>query len=179
MGRRVHVEADDVLDLLGEGGVVRALEGPHAVRLEMVGVPDPLNRSQRDPDRLGHGASRPVGHLSRRFGTGQRQNLCDGTGRVWWRAGRTRLVVKQAFHALFAEAPLPAPDRRTADARFAGNLQHRSALGREQHDARPQHMLERTRTVFCNLDQPGSISLVQQHTNSLSHGTDSHASSDL
>lgn len=36
MGRRMHVEADDVLDLLGEGGVIGALQGAQAVRLQLV-----------------------------------------------------------------------------------------------------------------------------------------------
>ena len=50
MGGRVHVEADHILDLLGEGRVVRALEGPHPMRLQAVRLPDPLHGAQRDPD---------------------------------------------------------------------------------------------------------------------------------
>ena len=52
MGGRVHVEADDVLDLLGESRVVRALEGAHAMRLQMVPLPNALDGAQRDADRL-------------------------------------------------------------------------------------------------------------------------------
>jgi hypothetical protein len=40
MGRRVHIEAHDVLDLLGEGGIVGLLEGADAVGLEAMGVPE-------------------------------------------------------------------------------------------------------------------------------------------
>ena len=54
MGRRVHVEADDVFDLRGEGRIVRALEGADAVGLQMVGFPDALDGAQRlsSPRRL-------------------------------------------------------------------------------------------------------------------------------
>ena len=46
---RVDVEADDVRELGGERGVVGALEGAHAVRLQVVRGPDPLHRAQPDP----------------------------------------------------------------------------------------------------------------------------------
>jgi hypothetical protein len=42
----MHVEADDVLDLLGEGGILGALEGTPAVRLQLVGPPDALDGSE-------------------------------------------------------------------------------------------------------------------------------------
>ena len=43
VGRWIHVEADDILDLGGEGGVARALERAQPMRLEAVSVPDPLH----------------------------------------------------------------------------------------------------------------------------------------
>jgi hypothetical protein len=39
VGRRMHVEADDVLDLLGKGGILGALEGAPAVGLQLVRPP--------------------------------------------------------------------------------------------------------------------------------------------
>ncbi len=58
-----HVEADDILDLggEGEGGVARALEHAQPMRLEAVSVPDPLHGTQRDPDRSGYGPRRLSG----------------------------------------------------------------------------------------------------------------------
>ena len=47
---RLHVEADDIRDLLGEGGIVRLLESAQAIRLEAVGVSDLLDRPQADAD---------------------------------------------------------------------------------------------------------------------------------
>src|SRR5580658_11156241 len=46
VGWRMHVEADNVLDLFGEGGVGGTLEGAQAVRLEAVLFPDALDRAQ-------------------------------------------------------------------------------------------------------------------------------------
>ena len=51
VGWRVHVEADDVLDLLGEGGVLGALEGAQAMGLQVVRLPDALDRAQREARR--------------------------------------------------------------------------------------------------------------------------------
>src|SRR5436190_21627513 len=48
MCRRAHIEADDVLDLLGESGVLGALEGSQSVRLQPVRLPDALDRAQRE-----------------------------------------------------------------------------------------------------------------------------------
>lgn len=43
MVRRVHVEADDVVDLGAEGRVGGALEGSDVVRLETMVLPDALD----------------------------------------------------------------------------------------------------------------------------------------
>jgi hypothetical protein len=61
MARRIHVEADDVFDLLGEGRVGSTLEGAHAVRLQAVLLPDALDRAQRNPGCGRDGATGPMG----------------------------------------------------------------------------------------------------------------------
>jgi hypothetical protein len=50
MARRSHIEADDVLDLLGERWIVRSVQAAHSMWLETIGVPDALARPQGDPD---------------------------------------------------------------------------------------------------------------------------------
>jgi len=55
---RGHVQADDVLDLLGEGRIRGALEGAQPVRLQAVLLPDALDGAQRNPNRLAK--ARPV-----------------------------------------------------------------------------------------------------------------------
>ena len=133
VGGRVHVQADDILDLGGEGGIARALERAQAVRLEAVSVPDPLHGAQRDPDSAGHGPAGPVRDLARRLRAGQRQHLGHRLGRMGRRAGRTRLVAQQTFDTRLGVAPLPALHGRAADACPPGDGQHhlltRSAEG--------------------------------------------------
>ena len=43
---RIHVETGHILHLLGEGRVVRALEGTHPMRLQAVLLPDPLHGAE-------------------------------------------------------------------------------------------------------------------------------------
>ena len=92
MAGRVHVETDDIIKLCGEVGIVGSLEGPDPVRLELMGGPYALDRSQRKTHRLGHGAAGPMGDCTGRFAQGA---LDDGTHlglRHWRDAGRTGLV---------------------------------------------------------------------------------------
>ncbi len=96
MGRRVHVEADDVLDLVGEGGIIGALEGPDAVRLEAVSLPDPLHRAQAQAHGLGHRPAGPVSGRARRLGAGQREHLGHHRCRHGRLAGRAGLVAQQS-----------------------------------------------------------------------------------
>ena len=109
---------------LTEGGVMRALERAHPVRLETMRVPDALHGAQRDADRRGNCASGPVRDLARRLGAGDREHLGDRFGWQGRFAGRTGSVPQEAFDALLGKALLPTPDRRAAHARSLGDLQH-------------------------------------------------------
>ena len=51
MRGRMQVEADNVLDFLGEGGVPGALEGAPPVRLKVVRLPDALDGGERQVRR--------------------------------------------------------------------------------------------------------------------------------
>ena len=128
---RVHVEADDVLDLLGEGRIVRALEAADAMRLEAMGIPDALDGAQGDPDGLRQGAAGPVGDLTGWLGAGQGEHLGDGVGGVRRLAGRAGLVAQQTLDAFLGVALLPAPDGRLTPACWAtSRTQRRSAESR-------------------------------------------------
>src|SRR5438046_2950385 len=80
MSGRVHIEADDIFDLVGEGRVVGFLEAADPVGLETVGLPDALHGAQADTDRLVNHASGPMRGLSRRLAAGQCQDLGHGRG---------------------------------------------------------------------------------------------------
>ena len=132
MGRRVHVEANNIFDLCGEGRVGGALEGAQAVRLEAVLFPDALDRAQRQADRLGHRPAGPMGSFTRRLGAGQRQHLGHGGGRHRGSARRPGLIAQQALHPGLGKAALPAPHRRAADPGAPRHLDDRQPIRRER-----------------------------------------------
>lgn len=173
---RVHVGADDILDLLGEGWIVRALEAADPMRLEAMGVPDALDGAQGDHDGLCQGAAGPVGDLSGRFGAGQGQHLGDGVGGVRRLAGRAGLVAQQTLDAFLGVALLPAPDGRSADAGLLGDVEDGEAFGREQNDAGALGVLEGPPPIGDDGGQVRQVGGAGDHTDSLSHASDSHAS---
>ena len=78
MGRRRHVKADDVLKLGNEVRIVRALEGSETMGLQLVSLPDPLHRAQRDTHRLLRSLDFQLGE--RLLETLLRSELVDETG---------------------------------------------------------------------------------------------------
>ena len=131
---RVHVEADNVLDLLGELGIVGALEGANAVRLQPMRLPQALNGAQADADRFRHGAAGPMRRVARGLGAGQVQHLGNDPDRKRRAARLARLVTQQAFDALLSVSHLPAPDRRSTDARAPRHFLNRQKIGRTKHN---------------------------------------------
>src|SRR6202163_762403 len=64
---RIQIQADDVLQFLGETGIVAQLKSFHAVRLQTVTVPDAPYTGLADTGHGGHSASAPVGCMRRSF----------------------------------------------------------------------------------------------------------------
>lgn len=166
---RVHVQAHDVLDFLGEGRIVGTLEGSQAVGRELVGLPDALDRGQRQARRLCHGATGPVGHLAGRFGAGESHDVGDCGHRHRRLAGRSSLVPQQSIRSGLGVAPLPSPDRRPADAGAPGDFKHRQAIGGEQNNAGALDMFERPATITDDRRQTRAIIGRDNHRYRLSH----------
>ena len=140
VGGRRHVEADDVLELGDEIGVVRALEGSETMRLQLVRLPDPLHRAQRNTHDLCHGAAGPVRDLAGRFATGQRDqplNIGIGHRRL---AGFSAAFTEKTVNPRLGKPPLPAPNRRPADARKPGDLGDVQTIRRPKDDPSAGHM---------------------------------------
>jgi hypothetical protein len=169
VGRRVDVQPDDLAQLLDERRIVRALEGPKTVRLEVVLGPDPLHRAEGDAGLLGHRPAGPMGGFAGRLGTSHRHHSRDRVGRQRCRSRRPRLVAQQAVHALLGEPPLPAPHRRPADAGAPGHLRHRQPLRRQQHDPCPLHVLVAVVAIPDDCLEPGPIVVAHDHRNLLCH----------
>ena len=166
---RAHVEADDVLDLLGEGGVLGPLEGAPAVGLQIVCLPDALYGSERQVHGLGHGPAGPVGDLARRLGAGERQNL----GHYGRRRGRlSRLaapLAQKPVDAALGVMPLPAPHRRSADVGSPRHFQRRQSVGGMQDDPGALHVFERPASVASDRGQAHAVLGGDDHRNGLGH----------
>ena len=157
VGWRMHVEADNVLDHFGEGGVGGTLEGAQAVRLEAVLFPDALDRAQRQADRLGHRPAGPMGGFARRFGAGQGQHLGHGGGGDRRFARRPALVAQQTLHPGLGVAALPAPHRRAADPGASRHLDYRQPIRRKQDHPASLYMLQRPAPIADDRGQPRAI----------------------
>lgn len=147
VSRRVHIEADDILDLLGKLWIGRPLEGSDAMRLEAMLLPEALHRPQRDPHDFRHGAACPMSGGAGRLRAGQFENSGDELRVERGAARLAGLVAQQAIDALFAITLLSAPGRRTADAGGPGDLQNRKPLGRKEPDLCTLDMFERPRAI--------------------------------
>ena len=139
--RRIDVQADDVLELGGERGIVRPLEAADAVRLQVVRRPDPLHRAQRCPlPRPWRGRS---SGSPRRAASARSARPPAGpwlAPAAACRAGGSRRAAGRRRRP--REALLPAPHRRPADA------------GRRMISAVPQpsavdSMIRARQTCFC------------------------------
>ena len=166
---RVHVEADDVLDLVGEFGIVGALEGANAVRLQPMRLPQALHSAQADADGFGHGAAGPMRGVTWPLEAGQVHDLGDDLGRKRSAARLARLVAQQAFDAVLGVSRLPAPDRGSADARTPRHFLHRQAFGRKKDNVRPLHMFERAIAIRDDGQQTLAIFGGRKDTDGLSH----------
>jgi len=169
MPRRVHIEADDVLELGDEVRVLRALVGADAVRLEPVPRPDALHRAQGERRRLGHRSPGPVGGLAGRLTAGQGHHMADRRRRRRRLAGRSRLVPKDTVHALLGVALLPAPYRRSADPGPPRHLGDIAPVGRMQDNAGPGRMFLRPVAIGHDRGQPRAILRRNPRTNRLCH----------
>ena len=154
---RVHVEANDVLDLVDELRIGGALERAQAVGLQSMRFPQTLNGAQAHAHGFGHGAAGPVRDLSRRFGAGQLQDPSDDLQGQRRPTGLARLVAQQAVDAFVGIARLPTPDGGPTDAGAASNFRNRQSLGRGKDDLRALNMLSRAVAVGDDGEQTLAI----------------------
>ena len=95
MSGRVDIEADNVPELVGELRVLRQLEGADAVRGELMGLENALDRAQADTYRLGQHPPGPVRGLTGRRRKRQIDNALHDLRRQRRLARLARLVAKQ------------------------------------------------------------------------------------
>ncbi len=123
--RRVEVEADDILDLFGEVGIVGDLEALHEMRLEAIFGPDALYARVTDAHRFGHGPHAPMRRIDRTLLHGLFDDLELDRGADRLPARRFGAAFDETFDAGFDEIVLPPPH---------GGLRN-PGLAHDRHDA--------------------------------------------
>jgi hypothetical protein len=167
---RIDVQPDDVRALGGKVGIARALEGADAVRLQVVGLPDTLHRTQGDAHVSGHRPAGPVGGFAGRLGAGQGHHLAH-RGIAQRRLARlARGIAQEALDPGLGVAPLPAPYRRPADPGAPGRRGDTQPLGRAQEDPSPRHVLLGAVAIGHDRLQTSTILGRHQGTDDLRHG---------
>ncbi len=169
MGGRVHVEADDVLDLHGESGIVGLLDGADAMGLETTYRPDALYGAKRDADDSDDHAARPMRGFSGSFAARQGDNLGDRLRREGRIAGLTSFVAQQAVYPFLGEALLPAPYRWAVGARPARHSDERRFVRGQDSDASPPDMLLRAVSIADDDGQARAVFGWKQEANGLRH----------
>ena len=139
--RRVEIQANHVLELLGKARIVRQFEGRHQMRLQAMGLPDRVNARRRDAHRLGHRSQAPVCGVRRRLCLGLRDDPGDHCRAERRLARRARLVAAQAVHASLNIARSPAPNRRPAHSQAPLNHGGSHPVASQQHDLCATDML--------------------------------------
>ena len=169
MGGRIHIEADDVFEFLGELRVVRQLERADAMRCELVGFEDALHRTQANPCGFRQHPAGPVGCFSRRRPERQVDHSLHGAGRQRWFAGLARLVARQSFDTFRHEPRLPSPHHRLGFARAAHDLGRATAVGSGKNDVGAPHMLLRRAAIRDDRLKSMAVRPGDLYDNSCSH----------
>ena len=145
---RIDIEPDHVLDLLGEGGIVRELKLAPAMRHETGLAPDDVDLGPRHAGRRRHGPHRPVrATVGRCFLLRPADHLRHLRVRELRDPRRPRLVAQQTVHAFVDVTLLPAPDRDLAEPGPPHDLGCADPIASEQHNLGTPGVLLRAVTV--------------------------------
>ena len=174
VGRRIHIEADDISDLFDECGIVRQLENPEPVRLKAVGTPYPLHRTNRNTGCLGHRGAGPMGGLKGRRFLGQREYLINLGSRKRRNTGRSRFILQQPVNALAHVPFLPAPHRCFAFPGAMHDLVGSNPGVAQKNDFGPPGMFPRTVAIRGDGFKTTPINRGNRDGYSLLHDVDSH-----
>ena len=175
VGRRIDIEADNVAQLSGEVRIVGELELPPAIGLEAVCLPDAPDRAGADAGGLGHHVTGPVRRLPGRITERQRDDPFGDFGGQWLDPRRPRLVAKQPIDACLGETFLPAPYTGLRLARPVHDLGGAEAIGAQQDNLGPPHMLLRSVAIANNTNEPVTVGRRNGERYPCAHASDSHA----
>ncbi|AWM29807.1 hypothetical protein AOX55_00004371 (plasmid) [Sinorhizobium fredii CCBAU 25509] len=177
MGRRVDVEADNVFELGDELRVVGELEGPPAVGLETVRLPDAAHRAGADAHLGRHHVGSPVRRLARRVGKRKRHHLLADLRPERRNARGARLVAQETLEAFRGEALLPAPHAGLRLAGLSHDLDGADAIGTQQDDLGAPDVLLRRIAITDEGSQALAIGRRNGEGYSCAHAPHSHTHS--
>ena len=172
--RRIDVKPDDVAQFVDEFRIVRQFELPDPMRLEAMGAPDALDRTDRDASGFGHHHAGPVRGLAGRVRQSQGDDLFGDISAQRLNAGRPRLVAKEAVETFLHEPFLPAPDASLGLARSPHDLARADCVGAEQNDLSPPNMLLGGVSIPDEALKPAAIRSGYCDGYSRAHRADSH-----
>src|ERR1700730_18142496 len=100
MRRRIDIEIDDIGEFCSKAGITRPLEGPQAMRLQLVRPPNALYRAQREAIALLPSRSPATGPPGRRPSAGHRHHPGHLIGCDRRPAGLAGLVAQPTLNPL-------------------------------------------------------------------------------
>ena len=147
--RRIQIQAHHVRQFLQKLGVARQLERLVPVRLQLVALPDIVDRRLAHPLDLGQLPTTPLRHAFRLGGQRRRHDRRDLALPVAWLAAPPRGHFPHTVQPLLRKALAPQRHRLAIHRQAAGNGAVRLPCGRRQHDPTPQrHLLRRTKRRY-------------------------------
>lgn len=114
---RIPVEPDPIRQLLHELGIAAEFEGPGPMRLEPMGLPDPVHGFQAHTDHGSQGASRPVRGRQRQGGRGEGHNALDRDRPEAMSAAFGSILAARRLHARLQMVSFAAPQKPSRQGR--------------------------------------------------------------
>jgi len=170
---RVQIQANNVLELLDKVLVVGQLEGAHAMGLEAMGAPDSRHaggaRTQVGRQRARAPVRGPCRFLLQSCVHHLFLTHCGA--RAAWATGTPR-ILQQALHPRGKKPGAPASRHAPVNIKCRCDIPIRGAIGRQQHNARPQLRSRLDTLAFGQNPKATIVITTQLHRLRNSHGPD-------
>ncbi len=168
---RVHVAPHDIAHFVGELEVVRELECRDLVGLELMHVPDALDRGMADAHMLAQAAHAPMRSSRRLLVQCRRNHAADHSIVELGLAPAARRVLEQAVEPRRHIASLPASDRWLALARRRPDRHRAVAFRRYQNNPRTPSVLLWAHAIGNDPFQPRPIPRRKPDLNAFPHAS--------
>jgi hypothetical protein len=155
--RRVHVQSDDISELLRKVRVATKLERAEPMWLQLMSKENPLHCAAANTKFLRKCPRTPVRRVLGRRSHDRLRQFLDGLWRDEFRPARARGIGQDTFHASFEEACANLHDAVPGNAHSFGDLRVRQSLCRVENDLRAQHRSLRGSWASRQLNQKPTI----------------------